>query len=99
MAGALLPPTVVVTGAPGSGKSTVAHALRALNGDLVVFDMDSLLPAASELATADLLHARKAWPAYRRLWLDIAAEVARGGRIPVLFGNHTRGDGGRAATG
>lgn len=45
---------LLVTGAPGSGKTAVLADLRGLLRGVVVLDMDEMLPAGSRLAGIDL---------------------------------------------
>jgi predicted kinase len=75
----------VLTGAPGSGKTTIAEPLAALLPDFVVLDMDLLLEPASQLAGVDLHQPDAAgwWPTYNDLWLRLAATLARS--HPVLL--------------
>ena len=78
-------PLAIVTGAPGSGKSSVAAALIAQRPPFLVFDADWLLDAASALAGRALSEAEESWPAYRRLWLAIAGMIDRNGHEVALF--------------
>ncbi|WP_350280243.1 AAA family ATPase [Kribbella sp. HUAS MG21] len=77
----------VVTGAPGSGKSTVVPELVRLSpGNLVVMDMDELLDDNGRLLGIDIASptAEPIWPAYNGLWLRITELIRRSG-IPVLL--------------
>jgi broad-specificity NMP kinase len=77
----------VVTGAPGSGKSTVVPELVRLNpGNLVVMDMDELLDDHGRLLGIDIASptAGPIWPAYNALWLRITELIRRSG-IAVLL--------------
>ncbi|MGC4937137.1 AAA family ATPase [Kribbella sp. DT2] len=76
----------VVTGAPGSGKSTVVPELLRLSaGGLVVMDMDELLDDGKLLGITIADSAAAAhWPAYNLLWLRITELVRRSG-VPVLL--------------
>ncbi|WP_410786532.1 AAA family ATPase [Kribbella sp. C-35] len=77
----------VVTGAPGSGKSTVVPELVRLSpGNLVVMDMDELLDDNGRLLGLDIASPMAApiWPAYNALWQRITELIRRSG-IPVLL--------------
>jgi hypothetical protein len=77
----------VVTGAPGSGKSTVVPELVRLSpGTMVVMDMDELLDDHGRLLGIDIASPTAApiWPAYNALWLRITELIRRSG-IPVLL--------------
>jgi len=77
----------VVTGAPGSGKSTVVPELVRLNpGNLVVMDMDEILDDDGRLLGLDIAAPTAApiWPAYNALWLRITELIRRSG-IQVLL--------------
>ena len=66
-------PLFGVTGASGSGKTTIIPALRPLLPDCVVFDKD-------------LLWGRPATDQFTNNWLRIAYSVAQSGRYSVLCG-------------
>lgn len=77
----------MVTGAPGSGKSTVVPELVRLNpGNLVVMDMDELLDDQGRLLGISIASPTAApiWPAYNAVWLRITELIRRSG-IPVLL--------------
>ena len=77
----------MVTGAPGSGKSTVVPELVRLSpGNLVVMDMDELLDDHGRLLGIDIASptAVPIWPAYNALWLRITELVRRSG-TPMLL--------------
>jgi dephospho-CoA kinase len=77
----------VVTGAPGSGKSTVVPELVRLNpGGLVVMDMDELLDDEGRVLGIEIATpaAAPTWPAYNALWKRITELVRRSGS-PVLL--------------
>lgn len=75
----------IVTGAPGSGKSTALEAFLALNSGYLAFDMDWLLAAASTLAGKDIRFAASRWKAYNQLWLEVLHGVVRNSAVPILF--------------
>ncbi|GAA1633535.1 hypothetical protein GCM10009744_22570 [Kribbella alba] len=74
-------PLVVVTGASGSGKTTVFPHLVAALEDCVVFDVDWLLDSFGAACAPDPVD----WPAFRDSWLSIAHGVAQSGRPTVLL--------------
>jgi predicted kinase len=76
-------PLFIVTGASGTGKTTVGLRLVAALPECVVLDSDILwLDALSELegTSAD------AYP-YRTIWLRMAKNISQGGRPVVLLGS------------
>lgn len=75
----------IVTGAPGSGKSTAVRVLLSQSHDFLVFDSDWLLDAASQLADRSAATDATLWPSYRILWLTFLESLARNGRSSVLF--------------
>ena len=81
--GAAIAPLFVVTGASGSGKTTVyAPLARLLAGRCVTFDADLLMDAAGELSGDRPIR----WPAFRAAWLAAAHGVAQSGLATVLLG-------------
>lgn len=84
--------TVLVAGAPGSGKSTACEVFLELGSDYVGFDIDWLTIPASELAGRDIIWDRSTWPAYGRVWFEVLHGVTRNNRVPVLFTSHDRRD-------
>jgi broad-specificity NMP kinase len=76
---------LVVTGAPGAGKSAVARALLELGTDALVFDADWLLESTSMLVGRPMAEADDLWPAYDRLWAAILDMVAQNRRSVVLL--------------
>ena len=69
-------PVFVVTGASGSGKSTVYPHVRSRLPDYEVFDMDLIIDYASST-----------WDDFRSAWLMVAHGVALNGRSTVLCGS------------
>ena len=53
----------IVTGAPGSGKTTALTALLHRATPYVAFDIDWLAIPASQLAQSDIFFDRTTWPA------------------------------------
>lgn len=78
-------PLVIVTGAPGAGKSVTVAALLRRKPDYLVFDADWLLPDLSALVGRAIADEAALWPPYRRLWLTIARMVGWNGRGVALF--------------
>lgn len=75
----------VVTGAPGSGKSTAAEAFIQLRTQYLAFDIDWLGVAASNLAGKDIFSDQSTWRPYGALWFEVLHAVLRNGRVPVFF--------------
>ncbi|GAA3452819.1 AAA family ATPase [Dactylosporangium matsuzakiense] len=79
-------PLFIVTGASGSGKTTVLpHLVRGLP-ECLVFDADWLIgpfERACEFGEVD-------WPALRDAWLSVAHGAAQSGRPTVLLAPFTR---------
>jgi predicted kinase len=69
-------PLLVVSGASGTGKSTVAPLLAAALPECAVFDVDLLLDAVGG----------DDWLRFRSAWLSVAHGLAQGGRPTVLCG-------------
>jgi hypothetical protein len=78
---ALRLPLFVVTGASGSGKTTVHPYVVAALPDCVVFDVDWLIDPF-EAASRPIN-----WAALRDAWVSVAHGVAQGGRHTVLLGS------------
>lgn len=77
---------IIVTGAPGSGKSTVINYMLKLNlKDLVLFDIDSIIVEASTLAGTDIHFEEDTWIPFRKIWISILKSVSKCGKVPVLF--------------
>jgi hypothetical protein len=80
-----LAPLLMVSGAPGAGKSAVFRELVGAAEGMVVIDIDELLEEGRILGV--LIAAPESeplWPAYRRMWLRITEMPRRAGH-PVLF--------------
>jgi broad-specificity NMP kinase len=69
-------PLFVITGASGTGKSTVTSPLRRLLPDCEVFETDALLHVAA--LSVDT---------WRGTWLRLAHDIALNGRVTVLAGS------------
>lgn len=74
-----------VTGAPGSGKTTVVEALLSRRSDFVFFDIDWLAEPASTLVGQDIRFAPETWPAYGEVWFGVLHAIFNNGLRPVLF--------------
>jgi predicted kinase/ribosomal protein S27AE len=71
-------PLFVVTGASGTGKSTITGPLR------------SLLPGCLVLESDVILHvAALGWDTWRNTWLQLCHAAALGGQVTVLTGSLT----------
>ncbi len=81
---AVRPSLVVITGAPGSGKTAVVPVLARLLVGAVILDIDWLLDPLSRLAGVDLAVHEPSWPAYRDAWLALAACLGGTG-VPVIL--------------
>ena len=81
-AGSWLPalPLFVVTGASGTGKSTITGPLRALLPGCLVAETDVILHVAA-----------LGWDTWRNTWLQLAHAVALGGQATVLTGSFAPG--------
>lgn len=66
----------IVTGAPGSGKSSAVRTLLARQVDFLVFDADWLLDAASALSGRQVVNEGDLWPPYRIVWLAFLRMIA-----------------------
>jgi hypothetical protein len=82
-------PLFVVTGASGSGKTTIFGPLsRLLTGKCVVFDVDWLPDAAGVLA-GGVPVTEIPWTGFDQAWLAVAHGVAQSGLATVLLGTVT----------
>jgi predicted kinase len=71
-----LRPLFVVTGASGTGKSTIVDPLRRRLPDCEVFETDVILHVAA-----------LGWEVWRNTWLQLAHAIALNGRATVLCGS------------
>jgi hypothetical protein len=75
----------LVSGAPGSGKTTLISHLVRISAHIAVMDMDELLEDGRILGMPIAIpEAAPAWSEYNRLWVRITAIISRSG-IPVLL--------------
>jgi len=73
-------PLFVVTGASGTGKSTITGPLRNLLPGYLVFETDVILHVAA-----------LGWDTWRNTWLQLTHATALGGQATVLTGSLTPG--------
>jgi len=78
-------PLYLVTGAPGSGKSTALKAFLALHSQYVAFDIDWLADAASNLANKDIYSDSSTWKPYGLLWFEVLHAIYKNSQTPVFF--------------
>ena len=75
----------VITGAPGSGKSTLVQALHKFETPFAFFDIDWLAAPASALIGTDISSDPTAWQPYSQLWFEVLHASLRNGQRPVFF--------------
>lgn len=75
----------MVSGAPGSGKSTILQAFIGLKSGYMAFDIDWLAETASGLAGKDIYFSPSTWKAYSTLWFEVLHSVYKNGYTPVFF--------------
>ncbi len=75
----------VVTGAPGSGKTTIVHYLLSIESKFVFLDMDWLADSASRLASRNIYIDPTTWRPYQDVWFDVLKSLFRNSLKPVLF--------------
>lgn len=78
-------PLHIVTGAPGSGKSTTLQGFLALRTPYLAFDIDWLAIPASDLAGKDIIFEPSTWPSYNALWLQVLGMININHQRPVFF--------------
>jgi len=78
----LVAPLFVVTGASGSGKSTVFPVLSNVLSECAVFDVDWLIDPLKRITPDKGVD----WENFRDAWLSVAHGVAQSGRATVLLG-------------
>jgi ribosomal protein S27AE/predicted kinase len=71
-------PLFVVTGASGTGKTTITGPLRTLLPGCLIFETDVILHVAA-----------LGWATWRNTWLQLAHAAALGGQVAVLTGSLT----------
>jgi chloramphenicol 3-O-phosphotransferase len=82
----------IVTGAPGSGKTTALEALLQRASPYLAFDIDWLVIPASQLARSDIFSDQTTWPAYNALWFEFLCSVHKNGKISIFFSPIDRHD-------
>jgi adenylate kinase len=75
----------IVTGAPGSGKTTALEALLRRASPYLAFDIDWLTIPASQLARSDIIFDRSTWPVYNALWFEFLHALHKNGKIAIFF--------------
>ncbi len=75
----------IITGAPGSGKSTALAAFLDLKSAYIAFDSDWLVEPASRLAGKDIRVEQATWQPYNVVWFEIVRAIYANHRVPVLF--------------
>ena len=85
-------PLYLVTGAPGSGKSTTLDAFIELHSAYIVFDIDWLAESASGLARRNIFDDSSTWKPYSELWFEVLHGVYKNGKTPILFTPNDPGD-------
>ena len=84
---------LVVTGAPGSGKTTTIETLLARNhAPYMMFDIDWMAESSSGLAGKSIYTEPSTWAPYGLLWRDILHSVVRNGGTPIFFCPNTPED-------
>jgi hypothetical protein len=85
-----LAPLYAVSGAPGSGKSTILAELLKTAAGTVVMDIDELLEDGQLLGVPIAVpEAAPIWPAYRRMWQQIIDMPRRAGHPVLLLSPNT----------
>lgn len=86
-AGSTTPTLIVVTGAPGSGKSALAPLVARALPDVAIFDIDVLVEPVNAMLGVDIRRHRAVWPAYRELWMTVLGAAGAAHRPVVFFAN------------
>lgn len=82
----------IVTGAPGAGKSAAINELLKATNDFLIYDIDWLARAASELSGKDVIFDKSTWKDYRKLWLEVLDMAGRNKRNAILFASIDKKD-------
>ena len=75
----------IVTGAPGSGKTTTLNALLEMGSDFLAFDIDWLADTAGRLAGKSISSDSSTWEPYGALWFEVLHSIYRNAKQPVFF--------------
>ena len=76
---------IIVTGAPGSGKSTAIEGILELKSPFLVFDIDWLAASAGELAKKNIFVDPESWAPYNALWREVLHSVYRNAQQAIFF--------------
>ena len=76
---------LVVTGAPGSGKSTTVEALLGIDHEFMVFDIDWLIEQGSDFLGRRIQDSPDRWKPWGHLWFEVLHSVVRNGQTPIFF--------------
>lgn len=79
------PKLFLISGVPGSGKTTLVNQILGSKTDHLIYDIDWLLYSASALSGKDVQINSATWPAYNAVWIDVLAAAGKNGISPVLF--------------
>lgn len=83
---------LVVTGAPGAGKTTAAEQLLTMPHEFVVFDIDWLIKQGSDLIGQPIQESPDSWKPWAHLWFEVLHSVIRNGKTPIFFCPNTPED-------
>lgn len=83
---------IIVTGAPGSGKSTTVDHMLEQGTSFLVFDIDWLAQAAGDLAKKSIYSDPGTWGPYDALWRDVLRSIYRNSRQAIFFTPNTPDD-------
>lgn len=78
-------PLYIITGAPGSGKSTTLEAFLKLHTDYIAFDIDWLADAASLLAGKNIYTDSSTWKPYGVVWFEVLHSIYKNHQTPLFF--------------
>jgi energy-coupling factor transporter ATP-binding protein EcfA2 len=76
---------LVVTGAPGSGKTTTAEFMAGMSHEFSVFDIDWLIDQGSNLVGKRIQDAPELWSPWAQLWFEVLHCAIKNGNQPIFF--------------
>ena len=82
----------IVTGAPGTGKSSVVKELLSQKPGFIIYDIDWLVEAASKLSGKDVIFDQSVWKDYRSLWFTVLQMALKNSQQVVFFAAIDKGD-------